>query len=338
MAYPVVVVDSARATGNLASEPLRYLSAAELDRCLPSVDQRLDLAARALVALARDEAEMPPKIGVHPRPGALLHAMPAWLRGPDLVGLKWVAAFPDNRRLGVPAINGLVVLNDAATGLPTWIMDASRITAVRTAAVSGVAIRLFSAGAQRVAVLGAGVQARSHLEVVSSLLPQSRVVLFDRHPDRSAALAAEQNEARQQEWVGTAGSARDAVADADVVITVATLGAATEVLQPDWLLPRALVVAVDFATYVGPEIARSASQFVVDDREQFLHYRAAGYFPDYPDPTAVLGELAGHDHAADDAHGLTLVTHLGVGLADVLFADAIRQEAERQAVGIDLPR
>ena len=170
--------------------PMRYLSAAELDECLPDVPARIDLAARALVALGRGAAEMPPKIGVHPRPGALLHAMPAWLRDDDLVGLKWVSAFPGNRERGLPAISGLIVLNDPDTGLATWMMDAARITAVRTAAVSGVAIRLFRpAEVRRVAILGAGVQGRSHLDVVATLLPGAEIVLFDRHPDRAVALA-----------------------------------------------------------------------------------------------------------------------------------------------------
>src|SRR5688572_15536385 len=107
-----------------ATPRLRYLSAADVDRCLPDISARLDLAEQALRALATGTAEMPPKIGVHPRPGALLHAMPAWLRDSDLVGLKWIAAFPDNRSRGLPAISGLMVLNDAATGVPTWVMDA----------------------------------------------------------------------------------------------------------------------------------------------------------------------------------------------------------------------
>jgi ornithine cyclodeaminase/alanine dehydrogenase-like protein (mu-crystallin family) len=322
---------------------LHYLAATDVEQCLPSVEERLDLARQALVALARDEAEMPPKIGVHPRPGALLHAMPAWLRGPDLVGLKWVAAFPDNRRLSLPAISGLVVLNDAATGLPTWVMDAARITAVRTAAVSGVAIRLYAPAARRVAVLGAGVQARSHLEVVAGLLPDARVLLFDRHPERAAAVAAEANGARAGDWVVAADSAQAAAAEAEVVITVATLGARADQLQPDWLRPSALVVAVDFATYVPAALARAAGRFVVDDRQQFLHYREAGYFPEYPDPTATLGDEAQRDAAPRDdiaaGHGRpVLVTHLGVGLADVLFADAIRREAERRQAGMRLPR
>ena len=62
---------------------------------------------------------MPPKIGVHPRPDAFLHAMPAYLRELDVVAMKWVSGFPDNPARGLPAISGLIVLNDADTGVPS---------------------------------------------------------------------------------------------------------------------------------------------------------------------------------------------------------------------------
>ncbi|CAN5756783.1 ornithine cyclodeaminase family protein [soil metagenome] len=322
--------------------PLRYLSAAAVDGCLPPVDELIDLAEGALVALTEGDAEMPAKIGVHPRPGALLHAIPAWLHSHDLVGPKWVAAFPDNKRRGLPAISGLVVLNDPDTGLPTWLLDAARITAVRTAAVSGVAIRLLAASARRVALLGAGVQARSHLEVLGTLLPGASVALHDRHPDRASALAREVNAGPGGEWVTVAGTSGEAVAGAEVVITVATLGAQAKRLGPQDVDAGALVVTVDFATYVGPELAQSARPFAVDDREQFLHYRELGYFDGYPEPATTLGDLARHSpahaSAATDRGRPALVTHLGVGLADVVFADAICRRAAEIGAGTELER
>ena len=304
--------------------PLRYLSAAELDHCLPDVGERLDLAAQALRALASGTAEMPPKIGVHPRPGALLHAMPAWLRDGDLVGLKWIAAFPGNRDHKLPAISGLMVLNDAETGLPTWIMDAARITAVRTAAVSGVALRLFAPpDVRQVALIGAGgVQGHAHREIVGVLLPSAEVVTADSTAD-----------------------AKRAIAQSQVVITMAPLGAASQVLTPDWLSDGALTVAVDFATYASAALARDVANFVVDDRAQFLAYRDAGHFDGYPDPSATMGELLEADRAGTSARPNdrpsrlpALVTHLGVGLADVIFADAIRRRAEQMGVGQVLER
>jgi ornithine cyclodeaminase/alanine dehydrogenase len=321
----------------VASRPLRYLSAAEVDRCLPPIARQLELAEQALATLASGDAEMPPKIGVHPRPGALLHAMPAWLRTADLVGLKWVSAFPGNSGRGTLAIQGLIVLNDPETGTPLCVMDGARITAARTAAVTGVALRLYAPeGTRRVAILGTGVQARSHVPVLAKVLGNVALNVFDRHADRAATFA---------EWVahqpGGAGaqvvdSARDAACDAQVVVTAGAISKAQQ-MTADWLAPSTLVVAVDFAAYVSADVARSADVFAVDDRAQFLAYRDAGYFGGYPEPTETLGEALerGPRRKRD---GQVVVTHLGVGTADILFATEVLRTAEERGIGVNLPR
>ncbi|MEO8572284.1 MAG: hypothetical protein ABI553_11385 [Chloroflexota bacterium] len=329
--------------------PLRYLTAADVRAAMPSIADRLVLAERAMTALAAD-AELPPKIGVHPRPdGSFAHAMPAHLRGAepagdgDLVGMKWIAGFPGNRSLDRAAIHGLVILNDPRTGIPTAILDAGPITAERTAAISGVAIARFApavAGrAVRVAILGAGVQARSHLAVFGHVLPGAELAVFDRHPERADEVASLARATPGLGAVEVAPSARDATQAADVVLTVASFTAPAE-RQPmtaEWLAPNALVVAVDYATYVHASIAREAGVFVVDERSQFLANRAAGQFDGYPDPGLTLGEalLAG---TVRPERGRVLVTHLGVGLADLVFGDAIVRRANAAGLGTTLSR
>ena len=210
------------------SDPIRYLAAADVDAALPDLETQVALAARALQALGEEAAEMPPKLGVHPRPGALLHAMPAWLRTRDLVGLKWVAAFPGNNARGIPAISGLVVLNDAETGLPMCVMDAARITAARTAAVTGVALELYlPGGARTVAILGAGVQARGHLPQLARALPGGELLVYDRHPERAEAVAAE------AVAMGFASSRAEAAARADAN-PIATASAASASARSGW--------------------------------------------------------------------------------------------------------
>jgi ornithine cyclodeaminase/alanine dehydrogenase len=316
---------------------------------MPPLPERLRLAERTLTALV-DDAELPPKIGVHPRPdGSFAHAMPAYLRGTDpagtddLLGIKWIAGFPANRQHDVPAIHGLVVLTDPTTGIPTAIVDAGPITAERTAAISGVAIARFAPDVvgrdPRVAVLGAGVQARSHLAVLGHVLPGLELTVFDRHADRATALAAA---AERTPGVGSARAswtARDATRSADVVVTAASFAPADQrqPLTDDWLTRDALVVAVDYATYVAASVARGAALFLVDQREQFLANREAGNFDGYPDPGATLGEaiLAGTTRLP---RGRVLVSHLGVGLADLVFGNAIVQRATARGLGTLLPR
>jgi ornithine cyclodeaminase/alanine dehydrogenase len=329
--------------------PLRWLNAADVVAAMPPLPERLELAERTMVALIAD-AELPPKIAVHPRPpGSFAHAMPAHLRdraaegAADLLGLKWIAGFPDNRARGLPAIHGLVVLNDPATGVPLAVLDAGPITAERTAAVSGVAIRLFAAkstsAAPRVAILGAGVQAHSHLPVIGETLPGAEVEVFDRHPDRAAALAQVASETAGIAAARAAASARHAVTGADVVVSVASFAPPAEgqVLTSDWLGVDALVVAVDYATYVSASVAREAVIFAVDQREQFLANRDAGAFAGYPDPPLTIGEAI-VARTPRPAAGRILVTHLGVGLADLVFADAILRRAAAGDLGTALNR
>jgi ornithine cyclodeaminase/alanine dehydrogenase len=327
--------------------PLRYLSATDVLAAMPDLDERLRLAEATLTALVAD-AELPPKIGVHPRPAAsFAHAMPAFLRGPDaggqddLVGMKWVTGFATNNERGLPAINAVVILNDAATGLPTAILDGGPITALRTAAVSGVAIRRFAPAVSgrrpRAALIGAGAQGRSHLAVLGRTLPGLELSLFARRPEQAEALAVE---ARATDGIGAvsvAADARAAVRDADVVVTAASFGPVRQVMTSAWLSADALIVPVDYATYCAAEVARDAALFLVDERRQFLANRDAGLFEDYPEPTASLGEaiLAG---TARPPAGRVVATHLGVGLADVVFGDAILRRAQALGLGVMLPR
>ncbi len=309
---------------------------------MPDIGERLTLAERTMTALASG-AELPAKIGVHPRPdGSFAHAMPAHLRGADasgrddLVGMKWVAGYATNNAIGLPAVNAVVILNDASTGVPMAILDGGPITAQRTAAVSGVAIRHFaprvSGRRSRVAMIGAGVQGRSHVAVLAHTLPGVDVTLFDRHPERAGALAAE---ARATEGIGSvsvASDARIAVAGADVVVTAASFGPTRQVMTEDWLTSEALVVPVDYATYCSADVARGASLFLVDEARQFEANRAAGLFEGYPDPTATLGEALIAGTQRPD-RGRVVVTALGVGLADVIFGAAILRRAETLGLG-----
>ena len=327
--------------------PLRYLTAADVLAAMPDLDERLALAEQTLTALVAD-AELPPKIGLHPRPAAsFAHAMPAYLRGSDpagaedLVGMKWVAGFPTNSGRGLPSIHALVILNDPATGQPVAVMGGGPITAMRTAAVSGVAIRRFApqvAGRPpRAALIGAGVQGHSHLAVLGRVLPGVELAVFDRHPERAATLAEQARTTAGLAEITVVSSARDAIATADVVVTAASFGPVQQVMTVDWLKPNVLVVPVDYAVYCAAEVARGAALFLVDQREQFLANRDAGLFDGYPDPTATLGEAikAGTGRPAT---GRVVVTHLGVGLADVVFGAAILRRAESLGLGTLLPR
>jgi ornithine cyclodeaminase/alanine dehydrogenase-like protein (mu-crystallin family) len=337
------------------SSGLLYLSASDVEAAMPPVHERIALAEQTMTALVSD-AELPPKIGLHPRPqGSFAHAMPASLRpsdgddatATDLLGIKWVTGFPANRASGLPAISAVVVLNDPITGRPLAILDGGPITAQRTAAVSGVALARFGPGAggagpagpgPSVALIGAGVQGASHLAVIGHLLPGARVLISDRHPERAAALADVARATPGIAAADTAAEARAATQDADVVITGVSFTdpARRQAMTGDWLRPDALVVPVDYATMCAAEVARDAALFLVDYRGQFLANRQAGQFDGYPDPAATFGEAIMAGTPRPPA-GRVVATHLGVGLADVIFADTVVTRARAAGLGTVLP-
>ena len=83
--------------------------------------------------------EMPPKPGIHTRPDAFIHAMPAYIKSSEAAGMKWISGYPQNSERGLPYISGLMILNDPATGFPISVMDATWLTAMRTGAATAVA-------------------------------------------------------------------------------------------------------------------------------------------------------------------------------------------------------
>jgi ornithine cyclodeaminase len=199
-----------------------------------------------------------------------------------------------------------------------------------------MAPRRTSVAALRVAILGAGVQARGHVPVIGHLLPGAQVRVVDVDRPRAAALAEELAPVEGIRSIEAVSSVSEAVESAELVVSMVSFGPNRQTLDPAWLAPGALFVAVDYDMQAPAALAREAL-FVVDERDQFLAARSAGSFAGYPDPDATLGDLFLAD-SRPETGGRTLVTHLGVGLADVVFAAAVLARAEQLGLGRLLPR
>lgn len=306
-------------------DTITYLDRETVRALLPDPLEQVDRLAEVYTAMAGGRVENPPKIGVHPRPSAFLHAMPAHLGDSDVTAVKWVGAFPGNPGRGLPSISGLIVLNDSGTGLPVAVMDAAEITAVRTAAASGVSIRhLAHRGWSRVAILGYGEQGRTHAAMLRALRPDASIRVYP-GPRRTGPLPG----------VEVAADARTAVEDADVVITAGPMSPdPLRRLELSWLAERVLVVPVDFSAYVDAEVAGAADDLVTDDVAQFEHYRELGHFSGWPAPHRSLGAALEQEPTGN----LRVSCSLGVGAVDAVIADAVWQRARRDGAGIALPR
>jgi ornithine cyclodeaminase/alanine dehydrogenase-like protein (mu-crystallin family) len=311
------------------------------------VEQLLDMEGcigameDALAALARGEVHVPLRTVVSPGDEpSLLGLMPAHRAGDTpLYSLKTVAVFPDNPKRGLDAHQGTVTLFDGETGEVRVLMNASAITAIRTAAVSAVATRLLAREDARVlGILGAGVQARSHLEALPLVRNFDSVRIFSRTAAHAEALADEAG-------AEAAGSAEEAVRDADVVVTATS--SAEPVLERGWLKPGAHVNAIGGRPPQMTELDISTvadSAFFVDRREsaeaEAGDYRAAldsgAIGPDHI--RAELGEvLIGARPGRSSEDELTVFRSLGLAVEDLAAAEYVVRRARERAAGIEVP-
>ena len=318
---------------------LLYLSHADVAGVGPTMAEMI----RALESMFREKGEgrveMPPKIGVHTLPDAFIHAMPAYIAAQKAVGMKWVSGYPENSKRGLPYIAGLLILNDAETGMPLAVMDCTWITAQRTGAATAVAAKyLARRESETVGILGCGVQGRSNLEGLKVLFPVKKVRAYDVHPERCAKYAQEMGSELGIEAVAVAG-AREAVAGCDMVVTAGPiLRKPHATIQPGWLDEGAFASLVDFDSYWHADALGQADKFCTDDVPQLEHYREIGYFQNLPTIHADLGELVtGRKPGREKLSERTFACNLGLALDDIATAPLIYERALERGVGTWLP-
>lgn len=319
---------------------LLYLSKAHVAELGLTMAEIIALVEAAFRDKALGQTEMPPKPGIHTRPNAFIHAMPAYIQSMDAAGMKWISGYPENQARGLPYISGLLILNDAGTGLPLAIMDATWITAMRTGAATAVAAKhLARPEAAAVAVLGCGVQGRSNISALRHVLAELRhVYAYDIRPE-----AAEQFSRDCQAdfglGCGACRSAEEAVRQADVIVTAGPiLQHPRPVIVPDWLSKGAFVCTLDFDSYLTPAAFQAAELFCCDDIDQLRYYQNADYFAGIPAAVSDLGAIvAGQQPGRKRASDLVVCANLGLAIEDVATAQAIYRRALAKGAGVRLP-
>jgi ornithine cyclodeaminase/alanine dehydrogenase-like protein (mu-crystallin family) len=298
-------------------------------------DACADAMASVLAAHARGEALMPLR-SVIPFEGAagFMATMPAWRGGDEpLFALKSICIIPGNPARGLDTHQGTVTLFDGETGAPTAILDASALTSVRTAAVSAVATRVLARSDARVlAILGAGVQGRSHLAALPGVRDFEEVRVYSPSSERARALADGR--------ATVAASAEDAVRGADVVVLATS--SREPVISRDWLAPGAHVNAVTSRELDVATVAACA--LFCDSRESLRNeageYRLAieqGAIGGEDHVRAELGEvLAGLAPGRSDPQELTVFRSLGLAVEDLAAAERAVARARSQGLGVEV--
>ncbi len=319
----------------MSPQKILYLSQSDVASVDVTMKEIIDALEIAFREHGNARTEMPPKPGVHTRPDAFIHAMPAYIPALHSVGMKWVSGYPENYKRDLPYITGLMILNDEETGIPLAVMDCTWITAMRTGAATALAAKyLARLESESVGILGCGVQGRTNLEALKVLFPLKRVVAYDTLPDVLDRYADEV-QSRIGVPVVKAKQPRQAVDGLDLIVTAGPiLRKPHATIKAGWIKPGAFASLVDFDSYWDGAAMREASKFCTDDIPQFEHYREIGYFQDVPPIYASLGELvAGKKRGRENAQEKTIACNLGLALDDMATAPIVYQRAVERKIG-----
>jgi ornithine cyclodeaminase len=311
------------------------LDQAQVEQLL-TMPECIELMHRTLVDLADDAMYQPLRSVVRPPDGeGFMGLMPAHAGGAaPAFGLKVVCIFPGNPARGLDAHQGGVMLFDGETGEVRVLANASAITAIRTAAVSAVATRALARDdARTLAILGAGVQARAHLDAMRALREWDRVVVWSRTRAHAEALGVE-----------VADTAEDAVRGTDVVCTVTT--AREPILRREWLADGAHVNAIGSSIPSTRELdsaTMAAAALYVDRRESTLNEAGDYLFPAQEGAIgpehirAELGEvLTGAADGRRDSTELTVFKSLGLAVEDLACVRFLEEKARELGVGTEV--
>jgi len=297
----------------------------------------------ALASLARGEVFQPLRTIVRP-PDArgLLGLMPAYRNGEQgAFGLKAICVFPGNPVMGKDAHQGMVILFSQETGEPLALMNASEITAIRTAAVSAVATRLLAReDAEQLGIIGAGVQARTHLVALACVREIKRARIACRNREHAEQLVREMRE-KVPFPIEAVGSNEEAVRDADVVVTATS--SQQPVIDRNWVSAGAHINAIGTHSPQSREIDTStmAAARIFTDRRESLLNEAGDYVlaaqegavtPE--NVVAEIGELViGTKQGRSSASEITLFKSLGLAIEDVVSAEYLFRKATAENVG-----
>jgi len=309
-----------------------------------SMPKCIELMESALASLSRGEVILPlrPVIRIPDSQNAFA-VMPTYSAALKASGAKLITVYPANHGTPLDSHQGAVLLFDGENGRLLAMMDAASITAIRTAAVSGVATRLLAReNAQTLAILGAGVQGRTHVDAMLAVRPFKKVLVWSRRADHTKLLVASARKRHSAEFV-VAKDAEEAVRDADVVCTVTA--SREPVLHGEWLRRGAHVNAVGSSIPSARELDSEAvrrSRVYVDRKESALNEAGDLLIPmkegviGAESIVAEIGELIIGDAerlGRTSENDITLFKSLGLAVEDLACAHYLHDRAARDKAG-----
>lgn len=302
----------------------------------------VEIVERAFLRRYRNEVLLPDKISqiFDEEKQNRINCMPATLLEENTCGVKWVAVFPENPMQGLRNVTGTIILSELEHGFTKSVMDGTHITGLRTAAVGAVAAKyLARQNAESIGFIGAGKEARRHLEQIKCVRPSLKYCYVSSRRESTVESFITEEQARYPDmcFIPCRNDYKEAVCHADIIVTATSTQA--DLLKADWIKKGALYIHVggwedEYA------VAQKANKIVCDEWDCIKHRTQTisrmfkeGLLNDdeiYADmPQIISGECAGRE--TDDE----FIYFCSVGLAfiDVMFAQHVYEECLRKGLG-----
>lgn len=333
-----MVKNRARKKTNMKRVEFVYFSQDDVIKVGLTMGETISIVEIVLREHGLGRVENPPKPGIHPLANAFIHAMPGYLPGLQAAGMKWVSSFPGNVRHDLPAVMGLMVLNDVQTGQPLALMDCRWITAVRTGAVSGIAAKyLAKKHSSVIGVVGAGIQGRFNLLALKNVLPEiQQVKVFDINPKVLKNYIQQMSQVIKVQ-IEAVASPQDAIVGADVIVT-ATGRLEKPIYMERWVKEGALVLPIHHRGWENT-LLQKADKFVCDDwlQLQQADRDVGGFDGPLPPLYGELGEIVLGRKAGRQSDQERIVDfNYGLSIEDVAVARTILEKGRVQKVGLVL--
>lgn len=312
-----------------------FLSQQEVVDSGITMKDAISIAEGVLSEHGKKNYDNPPKPAICTRPGTFFHIMPGCFTEKDLVGMKWVSGFSENYKLGLPAIMGMVVLNDPASGKPLAAMDCAYITAVRTAASSAISAKyLATKDAKTVGIVGFGVQGQYHAMALKEVLPKlERILVYDINPDAVKRFKENYGNAINFELEAVDGIQK-LIEPADVIVT-STGNLEEPIFMERWVKKGAVVIPVHMKGW-EKAMYDKADKFILDDKAQYTKSYGHSESPYYPLPEcqAELGEVVNGSKVARENDSERIVSiNYGIVLHDIGLGTAVLEKAKEKGLG-----
>ena len=318
---------------------LKYLSQHDLLNCNVEDYEIIDIIEKTMQLYGEGKGFNPPKPSIYPRDDGFINAMPASIPYLGIAGIKWISVFSSNFKKKLPACLGLIILNNAETGQPIAIMDASYITAIRTAAVSAVTCKyLANKQIASIGIIGTGTQAYYHALFLQKIFKNlKKISIYTESRERFERIANYiQNKTKLT--VAANNSIKELMSNNLVVIP--TTGHLPKVVyDPTWVKPGTLVLPIQVRSGWPKDTLIKFDKFITDDLKQFKSslFGENKSYTELPEHSYELGEiLANPKNFIIKPNETIIVYNVGIAINDIALANKFYILSRKLKLGQDL--